>query len=73
MGKGRGTSEIASAIEDYRSEKGLARVAQSLAGWTEKWFPDAYVVALALALVLVLVWLLGMTFDFVPPVPPPAP
>ena len=33
--------------EDARSEKGLARVAQSLAGWTEKWFPDAYVVALA--------------------------
>jgi short-chain fatty acids transporter len=28
-------------------EKGLARVAQSLAGWTEKWFPDAYVFALA--------------------------
>src|SRR6476646_4595599 len=33
--------------EDARSEKGLARFAQSLAGWTEKWFPDAYVVALA--------------------------
>ncbi|MFC9993813.1 short-chain fatty acid transporter [Nocardia sp. NPDC127526] len=33
--------------EATTSEKGLARVAQSLAGWTEKWFPDAYVVALA--------------------------
>ncbi|MDV7353024.1 TIGR00366 family protein [Rhodococcus oxybenzonivorans] len=29
------------------SERGLARVAQSLATWTEKWFPDAYVFALA--------------------------
>ena len=38
---------MTSATEDSRSEKGLARVAQSLAGWTEKWFPDAYVVALA--------------------------
>ncbi|MBC7442245.1 MAG: short-chain fatty acid transporter [Ramlibacter sp.] len=28
------------------SEKGLARVAQSMAKWTEKWFPDAYVFAL---------------------------
>jgi short-chain fatty acids transporter len=35
------------ATEDYRSEKGLARVAQSLASWTQRWFPDAYVVALA--------------------------
>jgi len=38
---------MTSAIEDSQSEKGLARVAQSLASWTEKWFPDAYVVALA--------------------------
>ncbi|MDT5149636.1 MAG: short-chain fatty acid transporter, partial [Mycobacterium sp.] len=38
---------MTTAIEDPRSEKGLARVAQSLASWTEKWFPDAYVVALA--------------------------
>ena len=37
---------MTSATEDAQSEKGLARVAQSLAGWTEKWFPDAYVVAL---------------------------
>ncbi|MFC9894982.1 short-chain fatty acid transporter [Nocardia sp. NPDC127579] len=29
------------------TETGLARVAQALARWTEKWFPDAYVVALA--------------------------
>ncbi|WP_067537561.1 short-chain fatty acid transporter [Nocardia crassostreae] len=33
--------------EAASSEKGLARIAQSLARWTEKWFPDAYVVALA--------------------------
>ncbi|MGW4771768.1 short-chain fatty acid transporter [Nocardia sp. NPDC004278] len=38
---------MTSTIEEASSEKGLARVAQSLAGWTEKWFPDAYVVALA--------------------------
>jgi short-chain fatty acids transporter len=38
---------MTSAIDDSQSEKGLARVAQSLASWTEKWFPDAYVVALA--------------------------
>jgi short-chain fatty acids transporter len=38
---------MTSATEESRSEKGLARVAQSLASWTEKWFPDAYVVALA--------------------------
>lgn len=31
---------------DVVSEKGLARVAQSMAKWTEKWFPDAYVFAL---------------------------
>jgi len=29
------------------AEKGLARVAQRLASWTEKWFPDAYIFALA--------------------------
>ncbi|MET0703619.1 MAG: TIGR00366 family protein [Mycobacterium sp.] len=38
---------MTTTTEEPRSEKGLARVAQSLAGWTEKWFPDAYVVALA--------------------------
>jgi len=38
---------MTSATQESRSEKGLARVAQSLASWTEKWFPDAYVVALA--------------------------
>ncbi|MFD6061009.1 short-chain fatty acids transporter [Rhodococcus wratislaviensis] len=37
---------MTSATDEVRSEKGLARVAQSLAGWTEKWFPDAYVFAL---------------------------
>ncbi|WP_280268098.1 short-chain fatty acid transporter [Nocardia wallacei] len=38
---------MTSMIEQGSSETGLARVAQSLARWTEKWFPDAYVVALA--------------------------
>ncbi|AWK71445.1 Short chain fatty acid transporter [Rhodococcus oxybenzonivorans] len=33
--------------QETSSERGLARVAQSLAAWTEKWFPDAYVFALA--------------------------
>lgn len=28
-------------------QKGLARLAQWLAGWTQKWFPDAYIFALA--------------------------
>jgi short-chain fatty acids transporter len=28
-------------------ERGLARLAQRLAAWTEKWFPDAYIFALA--------------------------
>ncbi|MCA4134234.1 short-chain fatty acid transporter [Arthrobacter sp. M4] len=28
-------------------DRGLARLAQRLAGWTEKWFPDAYIFALA--------------------------
>lgn len=35
-------------------EKGLARLAQRLAAWTEKWFPDAYVFA-AVGVVLVAV------------------
>lgn len=35
-------------------ERGLARVAQKLAGWTEKWFPDAYIFA-AVGVVLVAV------------------
>ena len=38
---------MTSTTEEHRSEKGLARVAQALAGWTERWFPDAYVFALA--------------------------
>lgn len=33
-------------------ERGLARVAQALAAWTEKWFPDAYIFA-AIGVVLV--------------------
>ncbi|MGX1777217.1 short-chain fatty acid transporter [Nocardia brasiliensis] len=38
---------MTATIDEASSEKGLARIAQSLAQWTEKWFPDAYVVALA--------------------------
>ncbi|MBJ8346541.1 TIGR00366 family protein [Antrihabitans sp. YC2-6] len=38
---------MTAAVESSESEKGLARIAQALARWTEKWFPDAYVVALA--------------------------
>ncbi|MBG6057988.1 short-chain fatty acids transporter [Cryobacterium sp. MP_M5] len=37
---------MTSVLPDTRTEKGLARVAQTLARWTEKWFPDAYVFAL---------------------------
>ena len=28
-------------------QKGLALMAEKLAGWTQKWFPDAYIFALA--------------------------
>ncbi|MET0999683.1 MAG: TIGR00366 family protein [Marmoricola sp.] len=35
----------ATTTEDVQ-ERGLARFAQRLAGWTERWFPDAYVFAL---------------------------
>ncbi|WP_280392463.1 short-chain fatty acid transporter [Nocardia brasiliensis] len=38
---------MTATIDEASSEKGLARIAQSLAKWTENWFPDAYVVALA--------------------------
>ncbi|QLY33348.1 short-chain fatty acid transporter [Nocardia huaxiensis] len=38
---------MATPAVETDSEKGLARVAQALARWTEDWFPDAYVVALA--------------------------
>ncbi|AFU02211.1 short-chain fatty acid transporter [Nocardia brasiliensis] len=38
---------MTATIDEASSEKGLARIAQSLAKWTERWFPDAYVVALA--------------------------
>ena len=37
---------MTSVVSETHSEKGLARVAQSLAKWTEKWFPDAYIFAL---------------------------
>lgn len=41
------STDAASASPRHDSgERGLARVAQSLAGWTEKWFPDAYIFAL---------------------------
>jgi short-chain fatty acids transporter len=33
--------------ESATDERGLARVAQRMAAWTEKWFPDAYIFALA--------------------------
>src|SRR5215217_2618777 len=33
--------------QHLEQEKGIARLAQRLAGWTEKWFPDAYIFALA--------------------------
>ncbi|WP_146363429.1 short-chain fatty acid transporter [Arthrobacter yangruifuii] len=42
-----------------RSEKGLARVAQVMAGWTEKWFPDAYVFALGGVVLVALAALLN--------------
>jgi short-chain fatty acids transporter len=35
-------------------ERGLARFAQRIAGWTEKWFPDAYVFALVGVVVVTL-------------------
>ncbi|HEY0643374.1 MAG TPA: TIGR00366 family protein, partial [Nocardioides sp.] len=34
-------------ISGTEQERGLARLAQRSAAWTEKWFPDAYVFALA--------------------------
>ncbi|MCW2822881.1 MAG: short-chain fatty acid transporter, partial [Marmoricola sp.] len=40
-------------------ERGLARFAQRLAGWTEKWFPDAYVFALMGVVVVTLAALLN--------------
>ena len=43
---------MTAATDKTESEKGLARVAQALARWTEKWFPDAYVVALVGVLVV---------------------
>ena len=42
-------------------ERGLARVAQRLAGWTERWFPDAYVFALIGVVVVSLAAMLNGT------------
>ncbi|WP_422935611.1 short-chain fatty acid transporter [Sinomonas sp. P47F7] len=39
-------------LKQDSTQKGLARIAQGLAGWTQKWFPDAFVFALG-GLVLV--------------------
>jgi short-chain fatty acids transporter len=41
------TSAPAQLSEQTTPQKGLARMAERLAGWTQKWFPDAYVFALA--------------------------
>src|SRR6476660_286072 len=35
-------------------ERGLARIAQRMAAWTEKWFPDAYIFALAGVVIIAL-------------------
>ena len=35
-----------SGVASTDRERGLGRVAQRTAAWTEKWFPDAYVFAL---------------------------
>ena len=35
-------------------ERGLARIAQRMAAWTEKWFPDAYIFALAGVIIIAL-------------------
>lgn len=40
-------------------ERGLSRAAQSLAAWTQKWFPDAYVFALVGVVVIGLACLLN--------------
>lgn len=43
------------------TERGLARFAQRLAGWTERWFPDAYVFALAGVVIVCLAALINGT------------
>ena len=35
-------------------ERGLARIAQRMAAWTERWFPDAYIFALAGVIIIAL-------------------
>lgn len=44
---------MTSASTSETQERGLARLAQRSAAWTEKWFPDAYVFALAGVVVVV--------------------
>lgn len=47
---------------DNVRERGLARFAQGLAAWTEKWFPDAYIfAAVGVVLVAVLAMINGAT------------
>ena len=48
-----------SAASTETQERGLARFAQRIAGWTERWFPDAYVFALVGVVVVVLAALLN--------------
>ncbi|MBG6212140.1 MAG: TIGR00366 family protein [Cryobacterium sp.] len=40
--------------EEVVPEKGLAKVAQTMAKWTEKWFPDAYIFALGGVIIVAL-------------------
>ncbi len=53
------TSSASDAATRGGTEKGLARVAQSLAAWTEKWFPDAYIFALVGVVVISLAAMLN--------------
>ncbi|WP_415853366.1 short-chain fatty acid transporter [Sinomonas sp. G460-2] len=50
-------------LKQDSTQKGLARIAQGLAGWTQKWFPDAFVFALG---GLVLVALAGLAIGASP-------
>ena len=45
---------MSTATPAPQRERGLARLAQRSAAWTEKWFPDAYVFALAGVVVIAL-------------------
>ena len=53
------TSSASDAATRGGTEKGLARVAQSLAAWTEKWFPYAYIFALVGVVVISLAAMLN--------------